>query len=80
MYTYSLKLSLLVQSKGRIHLLVRILLHHRRYQHQNQNCKTRMKQNNINKATDLGVSIIVIAIAVDQINHFTKVDLVLIFE
>ena len=39
-----------------------------------------MKQNNINKATDLGVSIIVIAIAVDQINHFTKVDLVLIFE
>ena len=79
MYTYSLKLSLLVQSKGRIHLLVRILLHHRRYQHQNQNCKTRMKQNNINKATDLGVSI-VIAIAVDRIDHFTKVDLVLIFE
>ena len=38
-----------------------------------------MKQNNINKATDLGVSI-VIAIAVDQIDHFTKVDLVLIFE
>ena len=79
MYTYSLKLSLLVQSKGRIHLLVRILLHHRRYQHQNQNCKTRMKQNNINKATDLGVSI-VIAIAVDRIDHFTRVDLVLIFE
>ena len=38
-----------------------------------------MKQNNINVATDLGVSI-VIAIAVDWIDHFTIVDLVLIFE
>ena len=38
-----------------------------------------MTQNNINTATDLGVSI-VIAIAVDQIDHFTKVDLVVIFE
>ena len=38
-----------------------------------------MTQSNINTATDLGVSI-VIAIAVDRIDHFTKVDLVVIFE
>lgn len=38
-----------------------------------------MKQNNINKATDLGVNI-VLAIAVDWIDHFTIVNLVLILE
>ena len=30
-----------------------------------------MTQNNINTATDLGVSIVIAAIAVDRIDHFT---------